>query len=196
MPLPALDPQNDPTAARARLVAIVRARSFRSGREFKLASGRISTVYFNLKPTMLTAEGAHLIGSLVLDALAGDAVVMVGGLELGAVPIAAATAAIAHSQGRPVDAFLVRKEAKEHGTKSLIEGLPEGQTLAGVSVAILEDVTTTGGSALKAIAAVTAAGARVVRVVTVLDRQEGAAVAFADAKVPFTAILTARDFLP
>jgi orotate phosphoribosyltransferase len=195
MPNP-FDPRAEPLKARVRLVEIVRARSFRSGREFTLASGKTSTIYFNLKPTMLTAEGAHLISSLLLDALADDGVAMVGGLELGAVPLAASTAAIAHAQGRPVDAFLVRKEAKGHGTKSLIEGLPEGESLKGMTVAVLEDVTTTGGSALKAIAAVTAEGARVARVVTVLDRQEGAAAAFAEAGVPFTALLTKQDFVP
>ncbi len=191
-----INPRQDPAAARARLVEIVRARSFRSGQEFKLASGRTSTIYFNLKPTMLAAEGAHLIASLMLDALAGDAVSHAGGLELGAVPIAAAVAAISHQQGRPVAAFLVRKQAKEHGTQSLIEGLLAGETLSGRRCIVLEDVTTTGGSALKAADAVRAAGGIVARIITVLDRQEGAAAVFAGAGLPFTAILTARDFVP
>lgn len=181
-------------AGRQRLIEIVRARSYASGTEFKLASGRTSTIYFNLKPTMLDPEGAHLIGSLVLDALAGDRADFCGGLEMGAVPIAASVAAISHAEGRPVGAFFVRKQAKEHGTQSLIEGLPRGETLAGRRCVVLEDVTTTGGSAIKAAEAVRAAGGTVVRVVTVLNRQEGADEAFAAAGLPFTAVLLAADF--
>lgn len=184
-----------PEAARARLIEIVRQRSFQSGREFKLASGKTSTLYFNLKPTMLDAEGAHLIATLVLDAIAADRVALAGGLEMGAVPIAASVAAVSHSRGSPVRAFFVRKQAKDHGTKSLIEGLAIGETLAGKRVVILEDVTTTGGSALKAAEIVSAEGADVVRVVTVLNRQEGADGAFAAARLPFTAIMTAGDFI-
>lgn len=180
--------------ARDRLIEIVRARSYASGTEFKLASGRTSTVYFNLKPTMLEPEGAHLIASLVLDAIAGDRAAMVGGLEMGAVPIAAAVAAISHAEDRPVGAFFVRKQAKEHGTQSLIEGLPKGETLAGKRCVILEDVTTTGGSAIRAAEAVRSAGGVIVRIVTVLNREEGADDAFAAAGLPFTALLKASMF--
>ena len=164
-----------PGGARGRLVAIIRERSFQSGREIKLASGRTSTYYFNMKPTMLDAEGAHLIATLILEAIAGMDADLIGGLEMGAVPIASAVAAVSHASGKPVNAFFVRKQAKEHGTKSLIEGLPEGQSLKGKRVVIVEDVTTTGGSAIKAAETVRAEGAEVVGVVTVIDRQEGAA---------------------
>lgn len=181
-------------ASRQRLIEIVRARSFHSGTEIKLASGRTSSFYFNLKPTMLEPEGAHLIASLVLDAIAGDRAELAGGLEMGAVPIAAAVAAISHAEGRPVGAFFVRKLAKDHGTQNLIEGLPRGGTLAGRRCVILEDVTTTGGSAIKAADAVRAAGGTIVRVVTVLNRKEGADDAFAAAGLPFSALLTAADF--
>ncbi len=180
--------------AKARLIEIVKARSFQSGPKITLASGRRSTVYFNMKPAMLDPEGAHLIASLVLDALSGDEADLIGGLEMGAVPIAAAAAATSFSRGTPLPAFFVRKEAKAHGTRSLIEGLARGETLAGRNVAIVEDVTTTGGSALKAAGAVRAEGGRVVRVVTVLDREEGAAEAFAAAGLAFSAVLKARDF--
>ena len=88
----------------------------------------------------------------------------------------------------------MRKQAKEHGTQSLIEGLSKGETLAGRRVVVVEDVTTTGGSAVKAAEAIRAAGGVIVRVITVVDRQEGAAEAFAAACLPFTAILTAADF--
>ena len=96
-----------PADARSRLIAIVRARSFESGREFKLASGRMSTLYFNMKPTMLDAEGAYLSASLMLDAMAGDPAAYVGGLELGAVPLAAAVAAISHLRGEPRRALII-----------------------------------------------------------------------------------------
>jgi orotate phosphoribosyltransferase len=193
--MPEIDHTAPHAVRRARLVEIVRARSFRSGAEFKLASGRASTIYFNMKPTMLEPEGAYLIASLVLDAIAADQATMVGGLELGAVPIAAAVAAVSHATNRPIAAFLVRKAAKEHGTQSLVEGLMAGETLAGRRCIVLEDVTTTGGSALKAVAAVKDGGGEVVRVVTVLDRQEGAAEVFAAAGLPFTALLGAKDFV-
>jgi len=160
----------------------------------KLASGRTSNIYFNMKPTMLHPEGAYLIGALLLEAIAADAPDLVGGLEMGAVPIATAVAAASHAKATPVSAFFVRKQAKEHGTQSLIEGLAKQDTIAGKRVVIVEDVTTTGGSALKAVEAVRAAGAVVVRVATVVDRQEGAVEAFAAAGVPFTALLTASDF--
>jgi orotate phosphoribosyltransferase len=185
---------DDRERARERLTAIIKARSFQSGREVKLASGRTSTYYFNMKPTMLDAEGAHLIATLILDAINDMRADLIGGLEMGAVPIASAVAAVSHGAGRPVNAFFVRKQAKEHGTKSLIEGLPEGDTLKGKRVVIVEDVTTTGGSAIKAAQALAAEGAKIVRVVTVLDRLDGAREAFAEAGLNFRAILTLDDF--
>lgn len=186
---------NQSTAERrARLIAIIRSRSFQSGVEVRLASGRTSTFYFNMKPTMLDPEGAYLIASLVLDAIAGDDIELVGGLEMGAVPIAAAVAAVSHAEARPVRAFFVRKQAKDHGTQSLIEGLAKGETIAGRRVCVLEDVTTTGGSALKAVEALRTADAKIVRIVTVLDREEGAAESFRAAGLAFTPLLRLRDF--
>ncbi|WP_072372855.1 orotate phosphoribosyltransferase [Hyphomicrobium sp. NDB2Meth4] len=179
---------------KARLIDIIKERSFRSGREVKLASGRTSTYYFNMKPTMLDAEGAHLIASLILAVIADKKIDLVGGLEMGAVPIASAVTAVSHAVNAPVNAFFVRKQAKEHGTKSLIEGLPEGDSLKGKRVVIVEDVTTTGGSAIKAAELVRAEGADVVGVVTIVDRQEGADEAFAAAALTLTPILTLEDF--
>lgn len=181
-------------ADRARLIAIVKARSFTKGRDVKLASGRSSNFYFNMKPTMLDPEGSHLIGSLICAALEGRQVDMIGGLEIGAVPIATAVAVTSQARGRPLPAFFVRKQAKEHGTQSLVEGLPKGETLSGRRVVIVEDVTTTGGSSMKAVAAVRADGAVVDRVITVVDRLEGAAETFKAAGITFEAILTTRDF--
>ena len=182
------------TSNRARLVEIIKARSFSTGSDIKLVSGRTSNYYFNMKPTMLHPEGASLLAGLILDAIADDRADYVGGLEMGAVPIATAVAVASHARGRPVNAFFVRKQAKDHGTQSLVEGLTKAELLKGKRVVIVEDVTTTGGSSLKAVEAVVKDGGTVVRVVTVVDRCEGATDTFAKAKLAFTPILTVEDF--
>ena len=184
-----------PANARTRLIEIVKDRSFESGREITLASGKKSTLYFNMKPTMMTAEGAHLIASLTLDMIAEDNVDYIGGLEMGAVPLAAAVAAVSQTQDRPLAAFFVRKASKEHGTRQLIEGLAPGESLSGKRVVIIEDVTTTGGSAIKAAQQVEAEGATITRCVTVVDRREGAEQAFADAGLKLSSILDRSDFV-
>lgn len=183
-----------PAADRARLIEIVKARSFESGREVKLASGRTSTFYFNMKPTMLHAEGALLVANLILDQLEDVPAKWIGGLEMGAVPIAAAVAAVSPLRNRPISAFFVRKQPKEHGTRSLVEGLAPGESLKGAKVVVVEDVTTTGGSAIKAAEAVRAEGGEVVRVITIVDRLEGAAEAFQAAGLSFSPVLTLDDF--
>ena len=181
-------------ADRARLIEIIKARSFQAGGEVKLASGRTSTFYFNMKPTMLDAEGALLIARLVLAQLDGIEAGWIGGLEMGAVPIAASVASTSAAGPRRVNAFFVRKQAKEHGTRSLIEGLAPGQSLRGQKVVIVEDVTTTGGSALKAVETVRAEGGDVACVVTIVDRKEGAVATFAEAGIIFLPLLTVDDF--
>lgn len=183
-----------PADKRARLIQIVKERSFQEGPEMKLASGKTSTFYFNMKPTMLHPEGAALIAELMLDAIGDVMADLVGGLEMGAVPIASAIAAVSHVQGRPIAAFFVRKQAKEHGTQSLVEGLVRGDTMQVKRVVIVEDVTTTGGSALKAAKALEAEGAKIVRVLTIVDRLDGAAEAFRDAGLNFVPILDLNDF--
>src|SRR5262245_494517 len=180
----------DTTAAKRRLIDIVRKRSFSAGGETKLVSGRSTSFYFDMKPSMLHPEGAELMATLILDALEGDSIEFVGGMEIGAVPLAAAVAVMSQIRGRPPQAFVARKQPKEHGARKLIEGLAPGETLQAKRVAILEDVTTTGGSSLKAIEAVQAAGATIAHIVTVVDRLEGAAATFREAGLPFTAILT------
>jgi orotate phosphoribosyltransferase len=184
----------DTNALRNDLIALIKQRSFQVGQQVKLASGRASTFYFNMKPTMLDPKGSYLIGRLMLEKLSASKPDMIGGLEMGAVPLATAVATVSHTIGQPLPAFFVRKAAKEHGTQSLIEGLPNGETIAGKRVAVVEDVTTTGGSALKAVEAIRAAGAEIAQVVTIVDRLEGAEEAFAAAGLPFAALLTTRDF--
>ena len=184
----------DANPAKRRLIEIVRARSFSTGGETKLVSGRSTNFYFDMKPSMLHAESAHLIATLMLEALQGAHVDYIGGLEMGAVPLATAVCVLSHGQGRPIGAFFVRKQAKEHGARKLVEGLAPGETLQGKRVVILEDVTTTGGSSMKAIEAVRAEGAIIERVIVVVDRLEGAAETFKAAGVPFQALLTTTDF--
>lgn len=180
--------------SRSRLVAIVRARSFSTGGNVKLASGRTSNYYFNMKPTMLDPEGATLIGELTLDILADVQADYVGGLELGAVPLATAVAMASHAKGKPLPAFFVRKQAKDHGAEKLVEGLAPGESLKGKRVVIVEDVTTTGGSSMKAVEAVRKEGGTIACVVTIVDRNEGATENFAKLGLPFRAILTTDDF--
>jgi orotate phosphoribosyltransferase len=179
---------------RETLREIIRRRSFREKGAFKLASGRMSTLYFNLKPTMLDPQGARLIGAALAAKSAELGADAVGGLEMGAVPLVSATAAMSAVAGKPVRAVFVRKAAKDHGTQSLIEGLAEGETLVGRRVVVVEDVTTTGGSALKSVAVLREAGAHVTDVVTVLDRQEGADEAFAAAGVRLHALFKKSEF--
>ena len=182
------------SASRARLAEIIRKRSFGRG-EITLASGRKSDFYFNLKPTMLDAEGAALLAELTLDALQSEHIDYVGGLEMGAVPLAGAIAQLSFQRGKPIQAFFVRKKPKEHGARLAVEGLAKGETLQGKRIVIVEDVTTTGGSALKAVEAVREAGGDVVLVFTMVDREEGATEAFAEAGLPFRALYKAGEFL-
>ncbi len=113
---------------------------------------------------------------------------------MGAVPLATAVSVTSYARGQPLPAFFVRKQAKEHGARKLVEGLAPGETLRDKRVVILEDVTTTGGSSMKAIEAVKAEGAVIERVISVVDRLEGAAETFKAAGIPFQALLTAADF--
>nr|WP_205502088.1 orotate phosphoribosyltransferase [Rhodopseudomonas sp. BR0G17] len=182
------------SASRARLADIIRTRSFGRG-EITLASGRKSDFYFNLKPTMLDPEGAALLAELTYEALRDEKVDYVGGLEMGAVPLAGAIAQLSWLKNHPIAAFFVRKKPKEHGARLSVEGLAKGESLAGKRCVIVEDVTTTGGSAIKAVEAVKESGAEIVLVLTMVDREEGATEAFAEAGLPFRSLYKASEFL-
>lgn len=156
--------------AHERLVALLAERSTRRGR-FVLASGRESSLYVDARLTTMSPDGLALIGPLGLTAMrdVGWAPDAVGGLTLGADPVAYAIAYASAGAGSPIRAFTVRKEAKQHGTGKLIEG----PFRSGDRVVIVEDVITTGGSAQRAIEAVKSAGGTVLGVLAVVDREEG-----------------------
>jgi orotate phosphoribosyltransferase len=178
---------------RARLLELLRTRSFQE-REVTLSSGLKSNFYIDCKQVSLDAEGAALIGELfhgVIDEVAASAVA-VGGLTLGADPLATATSIYSFHAGKPRAAFIVRKEPKGHGTGQWIEStkLPDG-----ASVVILEDVITTGASTLRAIERARLAGFKVLHAVGLVDRLEGGREAV-EAECPLTTLFTRRDFLP
>jgi len=168
-------------------------RSARRG-SFTLASGRQSSVYIDARLTTMSPDGLATIGPLALQHLAeaGLAPDSVGGLTLGADPVSYAVAYASALAGTPIRAFTVRKEAKAHGTGRLIEG----PFRAGDKVVVIEDVITTGGSALRAIDAVQKAGATVVGVLTVVDREEGGREAITAAvNVPIVCLARAADIM-
>jgi orotate phosphoribosyltransferase len=178
---------------RARLLELLRERSFQE-REVVLSSGLKSNFYIDCKQVSLDAEGAALIGELfhmVVDHVAPDAVA-VGGLTLGADPLATATSLQSFVAGRPRAAFIVRKEPKGHGTNQWVEST---KLASGSQVVILEDVITTGASTLKAIERSRLAGLQVVHALGLVDRLEGGREAIV-AETPLTTLFTRRDFLP
>ena len=173
-----------------KLKNLVRDKSLLSGADFTLASGETSQYYFNMKNTTFDPEGSLLLSDLILELVEPYNVESIGGLEMGAVPIAAAVTCRSFQKERPIAGFFVRKQTKGHGTKSLIEP----NQPAGTRVAVIEDVTTTGASALQAVDAVEAAGCEVSVVITLVDRQEGATEAFTRRNLPFHALFRASDF--
>jgi orotate phosphoribosyltransferase len=193
--LPSVAP-GGPTRDRSRLTAIIAERSFRCGEVFRLVSGVESNVYFNMKPTMFDAEGSALMAKLLVERLAEAGVDAVGGLEMGAVPIVAAAIVQSFAMGRPIQGFFVRKKAKEHGARLRIEGLKPGDTLQGKRVAIVDDVCTTGGSALAAIDEVRQAGGEIVLVLAIVDREEGAERLMREHGLAFDALFRAHEFIP
>jgi orotate phosphoribosyltransferase len=174
------------------LIELLRERSVRWG-DFTLASGAKSDLYVDARQTTLHARGARLIAEAVLARLLPE-VTAVGGPVSGADPIAGAVAALSSIHGREVHGFMVRKEPKGHGRMLWVEGrenLP-----AGAPVCVIEDTVTTGGSLLRAIENTEASGLKVVQVLVVVDREEGAAERVRAAGYPFEALVRRRDLLP
>lgn len=173
---------------RERLRALLAASAVGFG-DVTLSSGKKSNYYVDCRMVTLSSEGAYLTAKAILELLADDGVEAVGGLTMGADPIAAAVATVSHQEGRPISAFIVRKDPKKHGKSKLVEGpLQEG-----ARVAIVEDVITTGSSILRAINAVEEMGCRVVRVVVLVDRQEGGREMIEEKGYSVTAFFTPAD---
>ena len=174
------------------LIALLCEKSFKYTAEpsFKLVSGRLSRFYVNCKPTTLSPRGMYLVGHLMFDAVKDLGADGVGGLTFGADPIAMATAFASELKGQPVNAFSIRKHQKDHGIVKWVEGDLE----PGEKVVVIDDVATTGGSTIKAVERARSEGLEVVRVVILVDRQEGG-MNNIRAHVPNAAAIVTRDEL-
>jgi orotate phosphoribosyltransferase len=175
-----------------RLIEILRSRSYREG-DFTLASGKKSSFYLDVKESALHPEGAFLIGALVVDLIQRERLepYAVGGMTLGADPLATAVSLAGFANGLAWPAFIVRKQPKDHGTLAWVEGAktyPRGARLV-----VLEDVVTTGGSSLKAVEKLEEAGFTVPAVISVVDRLEGARETIEARGMKFFSLCTLRE---
>ncbi len=170
------------------LIELVRQRALKFG-DFTLVSGQKSSYYLDGKQITLHSTGLRLISLGLMELLKDVEFDAIGGMSIGADPIIGGVLAVAGEQGRDLAGFLVRKEAKGHGTKRFLEGPLQ----PGSKVVIVDDVITTGGSSIQAIERVQEFGAEVVHVVAVVDRLQGGAAAFGKLALPFSPLLTIRD---
>lgn len=175
--------------AKSRLREIIKRESLLTGETLQLASGGVSDIYFDMKKTMLDPEGANLAAQAILEILESEDFDCIGGLAMGAIPIITAVCMKSFPH-RPLRVFFVRREAKHHGTKKLIDGYLENNS----TVVILDDVTTTGGSVLEAVKAVKERGCRVSKVITILDRLEGAKENLEKEGIELIALFTIDEF--
>ncbi len=173
---------------RERLKHLILEKAVKRG-DFTLASGQKSTYYINGKLVALDSEGLALMAEFFLAEIEQDDIEAIGGMVIGADPIVGAILTTAHNKGIKLDGFLVRKEPKGHGTRSQIEG----PVKEGAKVAIIEDVSTTGGSSKKAIDALKGLGCDIVKVITLVDRQQGAAENFARWGYEFSSVFTKEE---
>jgi orotate phosphoribosyltransferase len=179
-------------AARNRAFEIVKEKSYAEG-TFVLASGKTSHFYLDMKPTMLDPEGANLLAELVFDHLRQipERIDLVGGVAMGAVPLVSAVTVLSGNKPKKLPGFVVRKQVKDHGTKKVIE---TSEALKGKNVVILEDVTTTGESSMFAVEAAQQAGATVVLVLSIVDREEGATEFYQSKGIPFRWLFRLSEF--
>ena len=170
------------------LLELLKKDAYKKG-EFTLSSGKTSEHYINCKPVTLTGRGLTLTSLLMLKELDAG---IVGGLTLGADPLVSGVSLVSALDGRMVNALIIRKEPKGHGTEAWIEGL---LPLKGTQVTVLEDVVTTGGSAIKAAEKLRDAGYVVDRVVSIVDRQEGGEDAIIEAKLELHSLFTLEELI-
>jgi len=177
---------------RSALIDLLRSEALSRG-DFTLASGKKASYYLDCRKITLHPQGANLIGSGMLGVIQDSGTALpdaVGGMAIGADPITASIVTIAGQQNLPIKGFMVRKEAKGHGTGKQVEGPVE----PGQSVVIVEDVITSGGSAIKAAEAAEAFGLKVLYVIGIIDRLAGGAEAFAAKGLELKVLTTIRDF--
>ena len=174
---------------RQKLLAIIRRASLLQGREFRLTSGGSSNFFIDLKKTMLDPEGASLLADLLFDKIKAEDVDCVGGMETGAIPIVTALCMRSWPE-KPIKGFFIRKEAKGHGTDQRVDGVLD----RGSRVVLLEDVTTTGTSVMRAVEQTRLLQCTILKVIAVVDRLEGAEENFRQAGISFEALFTRRDF--
>ena len=173
---------------RDELLAMLKEKAYRKG-EFKLSSGETSEHYVNCKPVILSGRGLTLTSLLLLKEVDTN---VVAGLTLGADPLVSGVALVSALDGRMVDALIIRKESKGHGTASQIEGpLP----LKGSKITVLEDVVTTGGSSLKAVNVLRDSGYEVNRIISIVDRQEGGKDAIVEAGLELCSLFTLEEIV-
>ncbi len=174
---------------RKRLIKLFHERALKFG-DFTLASGKKSTYYLDGKQISLHSTGLRLVSEGLLELLKDIDYSAIGGMVIGADPIVGGVLVAAAEQSRSLDGFLVRKESKGHGTQRYIEG----PVTPGAKVVVIDDVVTTGGSALQAVERLVEFGCTVVCVVGIVDRKEGGAANFAAKNLPFRSLLTIEDF--
>ncbi|ADW17482.1 orotate phosphoribosyltransferase [Desulfobulbus propionicus DSM 2032] len=179
---------------RQRLKELLLEKSYRQG-TFTLTSGKTSDFYVDGKQTTLDAEGGYLCGRLLFQLIRQhpEPIMGVGGMTLGADPLVTAVSVVSYLEQSPLPAFIVRKEAKGHGTGNFIEG--KSNLVPGGLVALVEDVVTTGGTLLKVIERVENEGFRVGLVATIVDRQEGGAEVLAAKGYPLKAVFTREQLI-
>lgn len=175
--------------SREKLIELFRQRALKLG-DFTLASGKKSKYYLDSKQVTLHSIGLRLVSEGLLDLLKDVNFDAFGGMTLGADPIVGGVLTVAAEQNRSLVGCIVRKESKGHGTQQFIEG----PLVAGMKIVIVDDVVTTGGSALLAVDRVQQFGCEVVQVVGIVDRMEGGAQTFAARNLPFRSLLTIKDF--
>jgi orotate phosphoribosyltransferase len=176
--------------AKQQLLELLTERSFKRG-TFTLASGLTSDYYIDTRTSAVFSRGAFLIGQVLFERTKDLDIDAIGGMEVGAVPLTAAVTIQYHLHGRVMEGFWVRDKTKTHGTRKLIEG---GGIRPGSRVVVLDDVITTGGSAIKAVETVQEAGCEVIEVLALVDRLQGAATAFQQLGINYQSIFTIKDF--
>jgi orotate phosphoribosyltransferase len=173
---------------RHRLLELIKKEALFKG-DYTLSSGKKSSYYIDLRLITMSSEGAYLIANILFDELKDEKIDSIGGLTMGADPIAAAYAAISFLRGKPSSAFIIRKEEKKHGKGKLIEG----PLKKGARVVIVDDVATSGGSLIKAIDAAEKEGCTVVKVMSLVDRNEGASAELAKRGFPLHSLYDLKD---